>query len=38
MRRFRRRRTRCPFMEFTVQPGETRDLGDIVIAKPQGRN
>ena len=24
--------------EFTVQPGETRDLGDIVIAKPQGRN
>ena len=24
--------------EFTVQPGETRDLGDIVIAKPQGQN
>jgi hypothetical protein len=24
--------------EFTVQSGETLDLGDIVIARPQARN
>ncbi len=24
--------------EFTVKPGETIDLGDILIARPQGRN
>ena len=24
--------------EFTVKPGETIELGDIVIARPRGRN
>ena len=24
--------------EFTVKPGEALDLGDIVIARPRGRN